>query len=219
MKINILTLFPEFFASPLGCSMMKKAQLNKAVKFNIVDLRDFTKDKHKTTDDRPYGGGPGMVLMIEPVYQALKSLNLKKNTINKSIVLLSAKGRRYNQEQAHLTAQLDELTLICGHYQGVDQRISDHLVDQIIRIGDYVLTGGETAALVLIDSTVRLIKNVLGNPESLNNESFDNLNTFGIPLYTRPENFRGMKVPEILLSGDHEKIEKWRQKNQKKVKD
>ncbi len=210
MKINILTIFPDFFSKPLETSILKRAANKKLVEFNILNLRDFSQDKHQKTDQRPFGGGPGMVMMIEPIDRALESLKVKKGDQNKKIVLTSAKGSIFTQQVAKNLASLDELTIICGHYEGVDERVALHLVDEEIRIGDYVLTGGEAAALVMSDVIARLIPGVLGNEESNQNESHSQAGKMGHPQFTKPANYKEMIVPAVLLSGDHQKIAAWR---------
>lgn len=224
MQIDILTLFPEMFEGPFGTSMLKKAQDDDLVEINIHNLRDWATDKHKTVDDRPYGGGPGMILMIKPIDRALKELKSNVKGQKSKVVLLSAKGKTYNQQKAQDLSELEHLILIAGHYEGVDERVAQHLVDEEISIGNYVLTGGEIPAMVVVDSVVRLIPGVL-KPESLKEESFkptaDNrqLTTeVEYPQYTRPEEYNGWKVPEVLLSGNHKEIEKWKVKKNKKQK-
>jgi len=230
MKIDIITLFPEMFKGPFDTSMLKKAQDNKLVEIEIHDLRTWTKDKHKTVDDRPFGGGVGMVLKVEPVYDALLELksqkskvkttakNSKPSTINYQplTILLSPQGQVFNQRKAEELSKLEHLILISGHYEGFDERIREHLIDGEISIGNYVLTGGELPAMVVTDSIVRLIPGVL-EKDAKEHESFQpttyNLQptTFlDYPTYTRPANFKDWKVPEILLSGNHAKIDKWR---------
>jgi len=233
MKIDILTLFPNMFDGPFRESIVGRAQAEELVKINIYNLRKWAKDKRGTVDDKPYGGGVGMVMMIEPIYDALKALNVKcsarggsnvKSTIKKSkIILLSPRGKVWNQEMARKYSKLEHLILICGHYEGVDERVKN-FIDEEVSIGNYILTGGEIPAMVLVDSIVRLIPGVLEKPEATKNESFSNLasqgnalrswqaRTLEYPQYTRPENFQGMKVPKILLSGDHKKIAEWRAK-------
>jgi len=218
MKIDIVTLFPEMFKGPFDESIVKRAIDKKLVKINIHNLRKWAKDKYKTVDDHPYGGGVGMVMMVEPVYKALKDLK-KQSTINnqQSTILLSPQGKQYNQQKAQQLSKLDHLIFICGHYEGFDERIRQ-LADEEISIGDYILTGGELPTMVVVDSLVRLIPGVLEKPEATKNESFSpcSLRSIGYylehPQYTRPANFKGWKVPEILLSGDHKKIEAWRKK-------
>lgn len=210
MKINILTLFPEFFETPLNTSILKRARSKKLIGFKILNLRDFTSDRHQTTDERPFGGGPGMVLMIEPIDKALQSLGVAKGQVGKKIILTSAKGELFVQSKAKDFANLNELTIICGHYEGVDERVAKNLVDEEVRIGDYVLTGGEAAALVVTESVVRLLHGVLGNELSNQDESHSVVGKMGHPQYTKPVDYKGWKVPEVLLSGHHEKIKKWR---------
>jgi len=210
MKVDILTIFPDMFGGPLNASMIKKAKEDGLVKIKIHNLRKWTKDKHKTVDDRPFGGGKGMVLMIEPVFNALKELSSKDRNKKSKIVLLSPQGKVFNQKMAEKYSKLDHLILIAGHYEGFDERIRDHLTDEETSIGNYILTGGEIPAMVVVDSVVRLIPGVLED-EAKNNESFTK-NVLDYPQYTRPSDFKGWKVPEILLSGDHAEIEKWRKK-------
>lgn len=213
MKINILTIFPEFFLTPLQSSMLKRASVKNIIQFNVLNLRDFATDKHQTTDQRPFGGGPGMVMMVEPIDRALQSLNVAKGQVGKRILLTSAKGSLFTQAVARDLATLDELSIICGHYEGVDERVALHLVDAEVRIGDYVLTGGEPAALVLADAVSRLVPGVLGNQLSNLDESHSEPGQMGCPQFSRPVSYRGWEVPEVLLSGDHQKIEEWRRKN------
>lgn len=215
LKINILTLFPEFFSSPLQTSMLKIAQTQQKIEFKLINIRDFAQDKHQITDEPPYGGGAGMIMKIEPIALALQSLKLEKNQLDKLILLTSAKGQLFTQALATEYSQLTELTLICGHYQDVDQRVADYLVDGEISIGNYILTGGEPATLVIADVVTRLIPGVLGNQASLANESHSQTQIKSAPQYTRPENYQGWTVPSVLLSGDHQKIEQWRKKKLK----
>lgn len=215
MKINILTLFPEMFKGPLSESILKRAVEANKVEFNIINIRDFTTDNHKTADQPPYGGGPGMVMMIEPIDKALSSLNSQGN---KKTILLSAKGEQYSQAKAHEYASLDEITLICGHYEGVDERVADNLIDEEIRIGDYVLTGGELPAMVIADSIVRLLPGVLGDDMSSVEESHSEPGYLEYPQYTRPADYKSWKVPEVLLNGNHAEIEKWRTSQAVKLK-
>lgn len=216
MIINILTLFPNYFESVLNESIVKRARQNQLVEIRIVDIRQFALDKHKTTDDRPFGGGPGMVMKVKPIYLALESLGLKKGQKNKQIILTSAKGQSFNQSVAKELSQLEEVTLICGHYEGVDERVAENLVDTELRIGDYVLSGGEPAANVMLDAVIRLIPGALGNEESNKNESHDQAGDLAYPQYTRPESFNNWLVPDVLLSGDHTKIANWRNQQRKK---
>jgi len=207
MKIDILTLFPKMFKGPFDESIVKRAQEKKLVEVKIHNLRKWAKDKHKTVDDRPFGGGVGMVLMIEPIYKALKELRQKDS----KVILLTPQGKVFNQKLAKKLSKEKHMIFICGHYEGVDERIREHLIDEEISIGDYVLTGGELPAMVVIDTLVRLIPGVLEKPEAIKNESFST-KTLEHPQYTRPANFKGWQVPEILLSGNHKKIAAWRKK-------
>lgn len=219
LKIDILTLFPKMFEGPLTQSVMWRATDKKFVEFNIVDLRQFGDTKRRNVDDRPYGGGAGMILRVDVIDKALQSLKLKtKNKrLKTKIVLLDAGGEKFNQKKAYEYSKLDELVLICGHYEGIDHRVHEHLVDESISIGDYVLTGGEIPAMVIADSVTRLIPEVI-KPESLLEESFSIQNSklqitnseAEYPQYTRPPVYNGWKVPEVLLSGNHKEIEKWR---------
>ncbi|MDO8535522.1 MAG: tRNA (guanosine(37)-N1)-methyltransferase TrmD [Candidatus Omnitrophota bacterium] len=204
MIIDILTLFPMMFENILGESMMKIAQEKGLLEINIRNLRDWTSDAHKTADDKPFGGGPGMVMKIEPVYGALKSLR----KVTGKVILLTPQGNRFDQKTAKRLAKEKRLVLICGHYEGVDERIRE-LADEEISIGDYILTCGELPALVLIDAVARLIPGVLGHSDSVKSESFEN-GLLEYPQYTRPAEFEGMKVPDVLLSGNHKNIERWR---------
>jgi tRNA (guanine37-N1)-methyltransferase len=209
VKIEILTLFPEMFESVLSESILKRAQEKGALKIKIHNLRDWTSDNHRTADDRPFGGGPGMVMKVEPVWRALKELRaLGKAKRGKKIVLLTPQGRRLDQKLAKRLSKERSLVLVCGHYEGVDERIRG-LADEEISIGDYILTCGEIPALALIDCVARLLPGVLGAAESLKSESFEN-GLLEYPQYTRPAVFRNMEVPQVLLSGDHKEIEKWR---------
>ena len=204
MRIDVLTLFPEMFKGILEESILKRAQENNKAQINIYNLRDWTHDARRTVDDKPYGGGPGMVIKPEPVFEACDDL-CKENT---QVILLTPQGKKFNQKTALKTSKFQHIILICGHYEGFDERIRT-LADMEISIGDYVLTCGEIPAMVLIDSIVRLIPGVLGEACSLDDESFND-NRLEYPQYTRPQKYRKMSVPEILLSGNHEKIKKWR---------
>ena len=206
MKIDIITLFPEMFKGPFSESIVKKAQEKGLLKIKIHNLRKWTKDKHKTVDDHSFGGGVGMVLMIEPIYKAIKELKKKES----KVILLTPQGKVFKQKKAEKLSKEKHLIFICGHYEGVDERIREKLVDEEISIGDYVLTGGELPAMVVIDSITRLIPGVLGKKEASQIESFSFKGLLEYPQYTRPSNFKGWKVPEILLSGNHKKINKWR---------
>ncbi len=205
MRIDVLTLFPELFDSFEEWSIIGRAIEKGLFTLNKIDIRDFSKDKHKRVDDYPYGGGPGMVMRPEPIYEAISSVK-QDNSI---VIYLSPQGQNYNQKLAKMLSKKEHLILLCGHYEGVDNRIIEHYVDMEISIGDYVLTGGEVPAMVLIDSVVRLLPGALGNEESIVNESHYN-GLLEYPQYTRPRIFNNISVPEILLSGNHGEIEKWR---------
>ena len=207
MKISIITLFPEVFDPILNTSILKRAQQKGKVTFELINLRDFGEGRHKVVDDRPYGGGAGMVLKPDILAKAVSSIINRKA----HIVLMSASGMPYNQKKARGLSKLDHLIIICGHYEGVDQRFIDKYVTQEISIGDCVLTGGEIPAMAIVDSIVRLLPGVLKKEEATVNESFTK-NLLEGPQYTRSEDFEGKKVPKILLSGNHAKIEKWRKR-------
>ena len=204
MKIDILTLFPQMFA-PLKESIIGRAVDKKILEINIVDIREFSKDKHKKCDDYPFGGGAGMLMTIQPLYDAIKSVKREKS----KLIFPSPQGRLFTQNVAKELSEEEHLIFICGHYEGVDERILERIVDEEISIGDYVLTGGELAAMVLTDSIVRLCDGVLADPECFENESHMN-GLLEYPQYTRPEEWQGMAVPEVLLTGHHANIEKWR---------
>jgi tRNA (guanine37-N1)-methyltransferase len=204
VKINVVTIFPEFFA-PLGLSIAARAAAAGAVTYNIVDLRDYTHDRHRTVDDAPYGGGAGMVMKPGPFFEAVEALGAVS-----PIVLMSARGRRFKQADAVRFAAGPELTILCGHYKDVDQRVADHLATEELSLGDFVLTGGEPAALAVIDATVRLLSGAMSDHDSAFSDSFWERG-LSAPSYTRPPDFRGHTVPEILLSGDHGKIAEWRE--------
>lgn len=215
MQIDILTLFPNMFSGPFDYSIVKRAQDKGLVGIAIHNLRKWTTDKYKSVDDRPYGGGPGMILRVDVLDRALRELKTKDQRPKAKIVLLDPSGEKFNQQKAQQLAKLDHLILIAGHYEGVDHRVHEHLVDEVVSIGNYVLSGGEIPAMVIVDSIVRLLPGALGNPDSLKEESHTNSHTpehgsYEYPQYTRPEEYKGWKVPEVLLSGDHAKIKKWR---------
>ena len=204
MKIDILTLFPNSFA-PLKESMIGRAVQKNAIEINITDIREFSKDKHKRCDDYTFGGGEGMLMTPQPLFDSIESV-LQENSY---VIYLSPKGTVFSQKVATRLAEKEHLVFICGHYEGIDQRVIDTFVDEEISIGDYVLTGGELPSMVVVDAVCRLLPDVLGNANSALNETFsDNLLEF--PQYTRPADFRGMKVPEVLLNGNHAEIAKWR---------
>jgi tRNA (guanine37-N1)-methyltransferase len=211
MRVDVITIFPKMFEPVLNESIMRRAQDKNKVKFHIPVLRDFTLDKHRKVDDRPFGGGSGMLMCPEPIFKAVEHIKSKVKSRSAKVILLCPQGEKLTQKTAKNISKEKHLILICGHYEGVDERVRQKLVDKEISIGDYVLTGGELAAMVLIDSVVRLLPGVLGDKNSLNFESFEG-NLLEHPHYTRPANFRRMNVPEVLLSGDHKKIEAWRNK-------
>jgi len=212
MRIDIITIFPGMFAPVLNESIIKRAKSKGKVKINLYDLRDYTLDKHRKVDDRPFGGGSGMVMRPEPIFRAVEKIKSQSHKVRKQkIVLLCPQGERLTQKTAKRLAKNKHLILICGRYEGIDERVRQHLVSEEISIGDYVLTGGELPAMVLVDCLVRLIPGVLGDKNSLNFESFEG-NLLEYPQYTRPAVFKRLRVPEILLSGDHKKIESWRKK-------
>jgi tRNA (guanine37-N1)-methyltransferase len=217
MKFNIITIFPQIFDSYFNLSMIKRAQDKKIIDIKTTDLRKFAdkNDAHNSVDDTPYGGGAGMVLMLEPIYKALKNI---KRTKKSRVILFSAKGKQLKQADLKRLAQYDQLIMICGRYEGVDNRVAENLIDEEVRIGDYVLTGGEIPAMVLVDGVTRLLPGVLGNLESAEDESFSKENELEYPQYTKPEKFKGMEVPEVLLSGHHGKIKEWREKQKKKFR-
>jgi len=211
MKIDIITLFPSMFEGPFTTSMLKKAQDKKLASINFIDLRKFGIGPRRQVDDTPYGGGDGMVLKPEPVVTAIESVR-KKLT---KVILLTPQGRTFKQATAKKLSKAEHLVLVCGHYEGFDERIRK-FVDMQISIGDYVLTGGEIPAMVLVDSVVRLIPGVLGGENSAVEESFSDGKTLEYPQYTNPREFRGMKVPQVLLNGDHGEIKKWRESESKR---
>lgn len=232
LRISILTLFPDYFETSLKASMLGIAAKKSLLSFDVIDIRSFATDKHQTTDDRPFGGGPGMVMKVEPIaralcqvfnqsldeyvaavaerkraFQAVSTLSNQKTVV----AVTSAKGPNFTQTVAKAWSQLEHLVLICGHYEGIDERVAQYLADTEVRIGDYVLTGGEPAALVISDAVSRLVPGVLGNEVSTADESHGTPGVLGFPQYTRPEVFNGWSVPQILLDGHHRNIEDWRQ--------
>jgi tRNA (guanine37-N1)-methyltransferase len=235
MRFDILTLFPEAFSSYLDTSILGRAKESGRIQVNLWNIRDYTTDKHHTADDTPYGGGPGMVMKVEPIDKALQAVREsgirnpargearqgRLESGKRKIVVLSAKGKQFSQAKALEYASLDSLTLICGRYEGIDQRVIDNLAQEEISIGPYVLAGGELPALVVVEAAARLVPGVLGNPDSLQEESFtahSSLPTtpsLEYPQYTKPEEYRGWKVPDILLSGNHAAIKDWREEQQK----
>jgi len=233
MNFHIITIFPKIFDSYFNESIIKRAQKKEIVKIKTYDLRDWTTDKHRSVDDTPYGGGAGMVMKIEPLYKAVCSiqnavcskkkskLNTAYRILNTKTILFSAKGKKWTQQMAKKYSKLDNIILICGRYEGVDERITK-FIDEEISIGDYVLTGGEIGAMAVVDSITRLLPGVLGNAESPEDESHSQAGVLEYPQYTRPEVFgvgkKKMRVPKALLSGNHAEIGKWREKHKKKIK-
>jgi tRNA (guanine37-N1)-methyltransferase len=236
MRVDILTIFPDFFRGPLDYGILRRARETNLVEVNIHDLREFTRDKHRTVDDRPFGGGEGMVLKPEPIFECIEKLTLAPRTeriagkSQQSIILLSAQGRQLDQRLAQELAALERVVLICGRYEGVDERVSEHLADREISIGDYVLSGGELGAGVILDTITRLIPGAVGNEASTRQESFTARSVaaqgesqgpsstcasgglLDYPHYTRPAEFRGMAVPDVLVNGNHDEIRRWRRR-------
>ncbi len=210
MKIDILTLFPEMFES-LKQSLIGKAQEKGVIEINIINIRDYSLDKHKKTDDYTFGGGNGMLMTPQPIYDAITNIKGYKKAYK---IYMSPKGVKFNQQKAIELSKVKHLIILCGHYEGVDQRVIDLLIDEEISIGDYILTGGEIPAMVIVDSLSRFVPNVLGNLESTVDETFSN-GTLEYPQYTRPQEFMGLKVPDVLVSGNHEKIAEWRNEQSK----
>jgi tRNA (guanine37-N1)-methyltransferase len=209
MRFDIITVFPELFTGVLDCGIIRRARQSGLVDIRIINLRDFAKDKHRSVDDRPYGGGEGMVFMPGPLFEAIEFCRGDGSGLDSQVVLLTPQGVTWTQNLAAKFATIPHQILICGRYEGVDQRVIDCLVDREISIGDFVLTGGEIPAMVILDSVIRLIPGALGCWESAVNESFST-GLLDYPQYTRPADFRGLPVPEVLLSGDHARIDKWR---------
>lgn len=211
MRFHIVTIFPEFFEGPFQHGVVARAQQAGLLDIRIHDLRNWTYDRHRSVDDRPFGGGEGMLLKPQPLFEAVESI-LPERTDRKRIVLLSAQGKLFEQRMATEFSALDELLLICGRYEGVDERVAEHLADTEVSIGDYVMSGGELGAAVIVDTVARLLPGVLGNEESSRNESFSegSEGLLDCPQYTRPADFRGWKAPEVLLGGNHAEIRRWR---------
>jgi len=218
MRFDIITIFPEVFNPYFDQSIIGRARNKKLVKINLTDLRDYTTDRHKSVDDRPYGGGAGMVLMTEPIYKAVKYIKRKSRVKKSKIILLSAKGKKFDQRMAQQFSKLDQLIIISGRYEGVDERVAKYVADQEVSIGDYVLTGGELPAMIIVDATVRLIDGVIAK-DSLKEESFSKEKYIEYPHYTRPESIvldgKKRKVPQVLVSGNHQEIEKWQKSHSK----
>jgi tRNA (guanine37-N1)-methyltransferase len=205
LRINVLTIFPDYFTTPLGLSIPSRAAAAGSVSYNVLDLREFTHDRHRSVDDYPYGGGPGMVMKPDPFFEGVEALGAVA-----PIVLLSPRGRVFSQDDARRFAAGTELTLLCGHYKDVDQRVADHLATEELSLGDFVLSGGEPAALAVIDATVRLLPGAMSDLDSAHTDSFFD-RQLSAPSYTRPPVFRGHAVPDVLLSGDHKRIARWRE--------
>ena len=205
LRFDIITIFPDVFSAIFNESIIKRAQEKKKVAIKVHDLREYTQDKHKKVDDRPFGGGPGMVLSPQPLFDAVKSIKGRRKV---RVIYMDPGGKSFSQPRAKQLTKYRNLIIICGHYEGIDERVREHLVDESISIGDYVLTGGEIPAMVILDAVTRLIPGVLGKQESLTTESFEH-DLLEAPTYTRPADFRGIKVPDVLLSGNHFEIQKW----------
>jgi tRNA (guanine37-N1)-methyltransferase len=211
MNIDVLSIFPEMFEGVFGQSILKKAAEKGSVQYNVVNFRDYADNKHQTVDDYPYGGGAGMVLKPQPIFDAVTDLKERAKSSYPRVILMCPQGERYTQKKAEELAGEEHLIFICGHYEGYDERIREHVITDEISIGDYVLTGGELGAMVVIDSVVRLLPGVLGSEESHIQDSFST-GLLEHPHYTRPADFRGMKVPDVLISGNHKLIDEWRMK-------
>ena len=209
MRIDVVTIFPEAITPFLQASLLGKAADKGLIDIAVHDLREFTTDKHRKVDDEPYGGGPGMVMTPEPLFTAVEAIAPDRKPDDPRVILLTPQGRRLTQSVVKELAALPSLVLLCGRYEGVDERVAEHLVDEELSVGDYVLAGGEAAALVVVDAVARVLPGVVGDPESVARESFEDA-SLDHPHYTRPEDFRGHKVPDVLLSGNHGEIERWR---------
>jgi len=207
MHFEILTLFPEMFSSYFGESILKRAQEKDIISFSFVNIRDFAQSRHRIVDDRPFGGGDGMVMKPEPVYRAI--CHARNRSSMTRVILMGAHGRVFNHKIASELSEYPDITLLCGRYEGVDERIRQYYIDEEISVGDYILTGGELAAMIVVDAVARLVTGVLGNPESSGDESFSE-GLLEYPQYTRPRVFMDKEVPDVLLSGDHKKIDAWR---------
>ena len=213
MKFHIVTIFPEFFRGPFEHGVIQKAREAGLIEIHVHDLRTWTYDRHRTVDDRPFGGGEGMLLKAGPIFEAVEAISpgfIKGSCEGSKVILLSAQGKKFDQAKAREFSGLKELLLICGRYEGVDERVAEHLADEELSIGDYVLSGGELAAAIVVDAVARLQAGVLGNETSSVDESFSEEGLLDWPQYTRPAEFRGWKVPEVLIGGNHEEVRKWR---------
>ncbi|MFC1644627.1 tRNA (guanosine(37)-N1)-methyltransferase TrmD [Patescibacteria group bacterium] len=215
MNFHIISIFPDIFDSYFSESIIGKAKEKGLINVNVYNLRDYTEDKHRTVDDTPYGGGAGMVMKVEPLYRAVEDIKKKIGKDKKiRVILFAAKGQTYTQSDSKKFTEYDDIIFICGRYEGIDERVIENIADEEISIGNYVLTGGELPAMILVDSISRHIPGVLGNPESLSEESHSEIG-LEYPQYTKPEKFNDWKVPGVLLSGNHQEIEKWRKENTK----
>lgn len=212
MKFEIISIFPELFHSYFETSILGRASKKGLIQYTFHNLRDYTKDKHRTVDDTPYGGGSGMVMKVEPIYENVQSI-LDKEDVSTRIILLSAKGKMFTQEDALRLSHYERIVLICGRYEGVDERVNQYICDEELSVGPYVLTGGELPAMIVSDAVTRLLPGVLGNPTSLQEESQGEMYEASYPQYTKPETFRDWSVPRTLLEGNHSEIEKWRKTN------
>jgi len=211
MLFDVITIFPQFFHSPLSVGFLKRALDRKIIEVRITDLRDFTTDRHRTVDERPFGGGRGMVLKPEPIFKAVEAVRQSEDEGNTAVILLSPQGKPFRQQTAEQFSKKEQIILICGRYEGVDERVRQHLITDEVSIGDYVLAGGELPALVVMEIVTRLLPSAVGAPQSLINESFYQ-GILDFPCYTRPASFRGIRVPEVLLLGNHEEIRCWRKR-------
>ena len=214
MEIDLVTIFPDFFKGPLQESLIKRAQNNKFVKIRVHNLRDYARDRHKSVDDKPFGGGPGMVMMPGPIFECVEKIRTTEGP-RKWVVLLDAGGEPLTPVLIRSLASRECLVLICGHYEGIDHRVHADLADQVVSVGNFITMGGEAPALCLIEAVLRFVPGVLGNAESLTEESFED--GLEYPQYTRPRDFRGLRVPEVLVSGNHQEVEKWRKKSAREI--
>jgi tRNA (guanine37-N1)-methyltransferase len=215
-RFDIVTIFPNIFDSYFGESIIKRAKESGAIEINVHNLREYTENKHRNVDDTPYGGGAGMVMQVQPFYDCVNQIKSNAKTSNVRTILFSAKGKRYTQVDAKRLKEYDQLILLCGRYEGIDERVVENIADEEISIGDFVLTGGEIPAMLIVDSVSRLLPGVLGNDQSAEIESHSEDGYLEYPQYSKPEDFNGWKVPEVLLSGNHGEIEKWRKEKSKK---
>lgn len=217
-RFDIVTIFPNIFDSYFGESIIKRALESKIIEINVHNLRQYSKDKHRNVDDTPYGGGAGMVMQVQPFFDCVNAIKSNVQKSNVRTILFSAKGKRFTQADAKRLKEYDQLILLCGRYEGIDERVAQNIADEEISIGDFVLTGGEIPAMLVVDSVARLLPGVLGNDQSSVEESHSEEGYLEFPQYTKPEDFEGWKVPEVLLSGNHAEIEKWRKENSKNKK-